>query len=98
MNTTKLTIQKVNGLIKRSPVTHISKKLPSNAKQERLSGLYAQKKADGIFIGYYTGGYNFELARGQGELDKFIEFAESMGYKITKDSHRNFYYQIEQSH
>lgn len=95
---TTLTIQKVNGLIKRSPVTNVSKKLPSSAKQERLSGLYARKKAGEIVVGYYTSGYKFELNRAQSELNKFIEFAESMGYKLTQDNRIAFQYQIEQNH
>ena len=84
-----LTIQKVNGLIKRSPVINVSKKYPSSAKSVRSTGLYARKNGFGeIFVGYSTGGYKFEIARSQSELQKFYEFATAEGYALS-DSYNN---------
>lgn len=90
MNNT-LTIQKVNGLIKRSPVANISKKYPSSAKSVRSTGLYARKNIFGeIFVGYSTGGYKFEIARSQSEMQKFSEFATAEGYALRDEFNGEF--------
>jgi len=81
-----LTVQKVNGLIKRSPVTFVSHKLPSGARQDRTAGLYARKARwnDSILIGFDTYGYKHNIDRKDEELNKFFEFATAEGYTFTK--------------
>lgn len=80
-----LTIQKVNGLIKKSPVTFTSQKLPSSASHTRTTGLYAEKVrfTDRIVIGFETWGYNHAADRMDDQLNKFFEFAIAEGYTIT---------------
>lgn len=82
-----LTVQKVNGLIKRSPVAFTSHKLPSSASKVRTPGLYARKARwnDTILIGFDTwgGSRSYTELRGT-ELEKFFEFATAEGYTITK--------------
>jgi len=84
---TQLTIQKVNGLIRRSPVTFTSTKLPSYSRHVRTPGLYAYKAnsfEQEIRFGFDTWGYQHNAERREGELKAFIEFAEAEGYTITK--------------
>lgn len=81
---TEVKIQAVNGLIKRSPVSNKSIKLPTSAKQVRTTGIYARKAWDGqIVIGYSTWGYAHNIERRGPELEKFFEFAKAEGYAFT---------------
>jgi len=92
-----LTIQKVKGLIKRSPVTHVSHKYPSSAKEVRTSGVYTRKNGLGeIFVGYYTGGYKFEIARSQSELEKFLEFATAEGFSLSESYNGEFVIEVSE--
>jgi len=87
MTDSNLTIQKVNGLIRRSPVTFTSTKLPSYSRHVRTPGLYAYKARtfeQEIRIGFDTWGYEHNAEIRDEELNAFIAFAEAEGYTITK--------------
>jgi len=96
MNTTKLTVQKVTGLIKRSPVIFDSHKLPSSARNVRTPGVYATKFSrltdEVILVGYDTWGSSHHIEQAQQELDKLIAFGEAEGYTFSKVS--SFQYKV----
>ena len=78
-----LTVQKVNGLIKRSPVTFTSHKLPSSARGVRTAGLYVRKNFDGqIMVGFATRGYKHIEERRSEIMQQFLDFIEAEGYTL----------------
>lgn len=79
----KVTVQKVSGLIKRSPVSFVSHKLPYSSKEVRTTGLYARKGWDGqTVVGFATWGYAHLVERAVPEMQKFFKFAEAEGYSV----------------
>lgn len=96
MNT--LTIQKVNGLIKRSPVTFTSHKLPASSRNVRTPGLYARTAYDGrIVIGFDTwaGSRSYAEIRPT-ELAKFSDFAIAEGYTLKPYERDEFVIEVSE--
>lgn len=88
MITTELKIQTFTGLIKRSPVKNKSHKYPRGGRSSRSSGVYAQKNWRGeIEVGYWTNGWTHHIDMAEGELNTFIEFAQSQGYEFERTGH-----------
>ncbi len=92
------TIQKVNGLIRRSPVTFVSHQLPSSSRSVRTPGLYARKTYTGqIVIGYDTwGGSPSYAERRPTELVNFSDFAIAEGYILKELNNGEFLIEVSE--
>ena len=83
--TTKLSIQTVSGLIRRTPGIQKSHKYTqANSRSVRSNGVYVYKNYQSeIVVGFEHGGYKHLIDIAGEQLHRFQNFATGLGFEFT---------------